>query len=61
MNEFVIAFGLFLVIEGFIYAAFPGGMRNLLKQMETMTDQGLRITGVLTMAAGVFLVWIIKG
>ena len=61
MNEFVVALGLVLVIEGFIYSAFPGGMRNLLKQLEEMPDQSLRMTGLFTMAAGLLLVWLIKG
>ncbi len=61
MNEFIIALGLVLVIEGFVYSAFPGGMRTLLRQLEEISDQSLRMTGLVTMASGLLLVWLIKG
>ena len=36
MNELVIAFGLFLFIEGLLYALFPSKMKSMLKKLETV-------------------------
>ena len=33
MKELIIAFGLFLFIEGIIYALFPSKMKNMLKKI----------------------------
>ena len=33
MNELIIAFGLFLFIEGILYAIFPSKMKNMLKKI----------------------------
>ena len=42
MKELIIAFGLFLFIEGILYALFPSKMKNMLKKMEVIKDS---ITG----------------
>ena len=42
MNELVIAFGLFLFIEGILYAIFPAKMKNMLKKLELVKDSQLR-------------------
>ena len=34
MKELIIAFGLFLFIEGILYALFPSKMKNMLKKLE---------------------------
>ena len=36
MKELIIAFGLFLFIEGILYALFPSKMKSMLKEMEDM-------------------------
>ena len=41
MNELVIAFGLFLFIEGILYAIFPAKMKNMLKKLELVKDLSL--------------------
>ena len=33
MKELIIAFGLFLFIEGILYAIFPSKMKNMLKKI----------------------------
>ena len=44
MKELIIAFGLFLFIEGILYALFPSKMKNMLKKLnEIKTDGQLRI------------------
>ena len=42
MRELVIAFGLFLFIEGILYALFPAKMKSMLKKLELVKDSQLR-------------------
>ena len=44
MKELVIAFGLFLFIEGILYALFPSKMKNMLKKIDTMNETQLRLS-----------------
>ena len=60
MKELIIAFGLFLFIEGIIYALFPSKMKNMLKKMETINDSQLRTGGLIFAIIGFFIVWYIK-
>jgi|TARA_B110000438_G_C15262457_1_gene414715 hypothetical protein len=60
MKELIIAFGLFLFIEGIIYALFPSKMKNMLKKMETIKDSQLRTGGLIFAIIGFFIVWSIK-
>ena len=60
MKELIIAFGLFLFIEGIIYALFPSKMKNMLKKMETIKDSQLRAVGLIFAIIGFFIVWYIK-
>ena len=49
MNELAIAFGLFLFIEGMLYAIFPAKMKNMLKKLELLKDSQLRSGGLLSL------------
>ena len=49
MKELIIAFGLFLFIEGVLYAIFPSKMKNMIRKLEIVKDNQLR-TGGLTFA-----------
>ena len=43
MKELIIAFGLFLFIEGILYAIFPSKMKNMLKKLElVIKDQSIK-------------------
>ena len=55
MKELIIAFGLFLFIEGILYALFPSKMKNMLKKLEMISDSQLR-TGGLICAIIVFVI-----
>ena len=46
MKELIIAFGLFLFIEGILYALFPSKMRDMLKKIELIKDKQLRTSGL---------------
>ena len=45
MKELIIAFGLFLFIEGILYAIFPSKMKSMLKKLELIKDSQLRSGG----------------
>ena len=45
MKELIIAFGLFLFIEGILYAIFPSKMKIMLKKLELINDSQLRFGG----------------
>jgi uncharacterized protein YjeT (DUF2065 family) len=46
MKELIIAFGLFLFIEGILYAIFPSKMKSMLKKLELVNDSQLRTGGL---------------
>ena len=48
MKELIIAFGLFLFIEGILYAIFPAKMKNMLKKLELVKDNQLRTGGLIS-------------
>ena len=60
MKELIIAFGLFLFIEGILYALFPSKMKNMLKKMELIKDNQLRVGGLLFAIIGFFIIWYTK-
>ena len=57
MKELVIAFGLLLFIEGFLYALFPSKMKNMLKTIEKMEVNQLRTGGLIFALIGFAIVW----
>ena len=60
MNELIIAVGLFLFIEGILYALFPSKMKNMLKKIDTIKDSQLRSGGLIFAIIGFLIVWYIK-
>ena len=60
MNELVIAFGLFLFIEGILYALFPAKMKSMLKKLELVKDSQLRSEGLIFAVIGFVIVYLIK-
>ena len=60
MKELIIAFGLFLFIEGILYAIFPSKMKNMLKKMDTIKESQLRIGGLIFAIIGFIIIWYIK-
>ena len=60
MNELIIAFGLFLFIEGGLYALFPSKMKNMLKKMEAVADKQLRLGGLIFAIIGFAIIWYLK-
>ena len=60
MKELVIAFGLLLFIEGILYALFPSKMKNMLKAIEKMEVNQLRIGGLIFALIGFAIIWYYK-
>ena len=60
MSELVIAFGLFLFIEGILYALFPAKMKSILKKLELVKDSQLRSGGLIFALIGFIIIYFIK-
>ena len=60
MRELFIALGLFLFIEGIIYALFPAKMKHMLKKLELVKDSQLRLVGLIFAVIGFIIVYYIK-
>ena len=60
MRELIIAFGLFLFIEGVLYALFPSKMKNMLKKLNLVGDKQLRAGGLIFALIGFIIIWYLK-
>ena len=60
MKELIIAIGLLLFIEGMLYALFPSKMKNMLKTIEKMPINQLRVGGLFFALIGFVIVWYTK-
>ena len=60
MKELIIAFGLFLFIEGILYALFPAKMKNMLQKLEMVKNSQLRTGGMIFALIGFLIIWYIK-
>ena len=60
MKELIIAFGLFLFIEGILYALFPSKMKNMLTKLNEVNDRQLRTGGLVFAVIGFLIIWYLK-
>ena len=60
MRELFIAFGIFLFIEGILYALFPSKMKSMLKKLDLITDNQLRIGGLTFAVIGFIIIYNMK-
>jgi uncharacterized protein YjeT (DUF2065 family) len=58
MKIFIIAIGLFLIIEGLPYFAFPDKVKSLLMKVQDVSDETLRVLGLAAMLTGLLLVYL---
>ena len=60
MRELIIAFGLFLFIEGLLYAIFPSKMKNMMLKLKDVNNNQLRTGGLIFAIIGFIIIWFIK-
>ena len=60
MSELIIALGLFLFIEGALYAIFPSKMKNILKKIDMLKTSQIRFSGLIFAIIGFTIVWYFK-
>jgi len=61
MSDFLVALGLVFVIEGVVFAAFPEACKRAVTAVVETPVPMLRGVGLASAAAGVLLVWLIRG
>ena len=60
MKDLISALGLLLFIEGLFFAIFPTRIKNILKSIEKISENKLRIMGIFFLILGFLIVWYIK-
>ena len=60
MKELIVAFGLFLFIEGMLYALFPSKMKSMLLKLNDVTNSHLRTGGLIFTVIGFIIIWFVK-
>jgi uncharacterized protein len=61
MSDLAVGIGLVLVIEGLLWALAPGFGRRMLDAAAQMPESNLRTAGAAAVAAGVLIVWLVRG
>ena len=61
MAQFIVAIGLVLVIEGLLFAAFPGAAKRLAASALETPETSLRGAGIVSAVFGLVLVWLARG
>ncbi|MBS3652479.1 DUF2065 family protein [Pseudaminobacter sp. 19-2017] len=61
MHDFLAAMGLVLVFEGLVYGGFPSLARRLAAEVLAMPENWLRVAGLVSIAAGLAIVWAVRG
>ena len=60
MKELIIAFGLFLFIEGILYAILPSKMKSMLKKLDLLKENQLRTGGLIFAILGFTIIYYSK-
>ena len=61
MGEFLAALGLVFVIEGLVFAAFPGPAKRAVASMLETPEGTLRLVGLVSAAIGLLVIWVARG
>lgn len=59
-NVLLLAIGMVLVIEGLVPLFFPRQWRDMFRQIMALTDGQLRFVGLIAVAIGLLLVFLLK-
>ena len=60
MNEFILAIGLVLFVEGLFLAIFPSRIKSILELIKHMSENRLRSFGIVILITGFLIIWYIK-
>lgn len=60
MTDFLAALGLVFVIEGLVFAAFPGHAKRAMESVLATPEATLRVVGVGSAVVGLLLVWLVR-
>ncbi|AMM84335.1 DUF2065 domain-containing protein [Martelella sp. AD-3] len=61
LQDVLIGFAFYLIIEGLVYALAPSLLVAMARLLPTVPEGALRVTGLIAVALGVGLVWLICG
>ncbi len=61
MWDLVVAVGLMLAIEGLLFAAFPGGVKQAMANVQDTPDHVLRGVGIACAIVGILAIWMVRG
>lgn len=60
MTDFLAAFGLVFVIEGLVFAAFPGQTKRVVVAVTATPEQALRAVGLVSAVFGLAVIWMVR-
>ncbi len=60
MTEFIVALGLVFVIEGLVFAAFPGAAKRATLAVQESPESTLRVVGLASAVLGVLMIWVMR-
>ena len=60
MNDFLVALGLVLVIEGLIFSIAPGFAKDAMKQASETPADRMRLVGIISAVIGVVMIWLVR-
>ncbi|MCM2399134.1 DUF2065 domain-containing protein [Rhizobium daejeonense] len=61
MSDFLTGVAFFLIIEGLVYALAPRLLVRMAKLLPDIPEGQLRLSGLVAIAFGVALVWLLRG
>jgi uncharacterized protein YjeT (DUF2065 family) len=61
VQDFLAAIGLVLVVEGLVYGGFPALAKRLASEVLSTPENVLRLGGLVSIAVGVGVVWLVRG
>lgn len=59
-GDFVTALGLAFAVEGLLFLAFPDGVRRLMASVAASPSPQLRVSGLISAALGLVLIWFVR-
>jgi uncharacterized protein len=60
VSEFIVALGLVFVIEGLVFAAFPGAAKRATLAVHESPEGTLRLIGIISAILGLVIIWLVR-